>query len=120
MSQPLIAARAGDASPRSTPRLRLSTDDVVVTACKPSDDGKAWIVRLFGAAGKDANVKLLWDAPEPRTIWLSDTSERPLEKISGAIAVPALGLVTVRADLANDSGTVHASADGSVKPLTQG
>jgi hypothetical protein len=119
VAQPLIAARAGEAPPRSTPKLRLSSDDVVVAACKPSDDGRAWIVRLFGAAGKDANVNLLWDKPEPKAIWLSDTSERPLERFSGAIAVPALGLVTIRADLADEPSGLRAKLDEGSKHLTQ-
>jgi hypothetical protein len=118
-SQPLIVALSGGAPARSTPKLRLSTEDVVVIGCKPSDDGKAWIVRLFGTASKDANVKLQWAKPEPKAIWLSDTSERPLEKISGAIAIPALGLVTVRADLADEPGRLHANADDGAKHLTQ-
>ena len=48
------------------PRLALSSDKVVVTAFKPSDDGKAWIVRLFGASGKAEKVKLAWANPAPQ------------------------------------------------------
>ena len=99
LSQPLIATRAGDPQLSATPRLRLSTDEVVVTAFKPSDDGKAWIVRLFGASGKDATVNLFWG--RPGQLWLSDTSERPLQKINDTVPVPALGLVTLRAEQAN-------------------
>jgi hypothetical protein len=100
-SQPLIASRATDSRPNTTPRLRLSTDAVVATVFKPSDDGKAWIVRLFGASGKDATVKLFWGSPEPKQLWLSDTSERPLQKVNDTIPVPGLGLVTLRAEKAN-------------------
>ena len=53
---------------------------MVVTAFKPSDDGKAWIVRLFGASGKTEKVKLSWASPAPQQVWLSDTSEQPREK----------------------------------------
>jgi hypothetical protein len=56
-SQPLIAAPASGPTPPK-PRFELSSDKVVVTAFKPSDDGKAWIVRLFGASGKNEKVKL--------------------------------------------------------------
>jgi hypothetical protein len=80
----------------------------VVTAFKPSDDGKAWIVRLFGASVKDATVKLFWDKPEPKQLWLSDTSERPIERITDTVSVPAMGLVTLRAERANEG--VHADA----------
>jgi len=58
-SQPLLVTRAS--GPAVTkPRFRLSSDRVLVTAFKPSDDGQAWIVRLFGASGKTEHVKLLW------------------------------------------------------------
>jgi alpha-mannosidase len=71
---------------------------VVVTAFKPSDDGKAWIVRLFGASGKTENVKLAWASPAPQQVWLSDTSEKPRSKIDESIEVPGWGIVTLRAE----------------------
>ena len=37
--------------------------------------------------------------PGPTKMWLSDTSERPRQEISGEVPVPARGLVTLRADL---------------------
>ncbi len=80
------------------PRLALSSDKVVVTAFKPSDDGKAWIVRLFGASGKTEKVKLAWAKPAPQQVWLSDTSERPREKAGSSVEVPGWGIVTLRAE----------------------
>ena len=56
------------------------------------------IVRLFGAAGKAAQVTMSWSQPQPKQLWLSDTSERPVQKIDGPIDVPAWGLLTVRAE----------------------
>jgi hypothetical protein len=99
MSQPLLAAGARGAMPVGVPRLTLESPDVLVTGLKPSDDGKAVIVRLWGAGGKDVQTKLAWSAPAPRKVWLSDVSERPLAEAPGAIAVPAWGVVTIRADL---------------------
>jgi alpha-mannosidase len=98
LSQPLIVAPAKD-SPRSEiPLLDLGSDDVTVTALKPSDDGKAWIVRLFGASGKHSHVNIAWAAPAPNQIFLSDTSEKPRQKIEGPIDVPGWGIVTLRAE----------------------
>lgn len=94
LSQPLVVTAAR--GPEEPPRLRVNSKDVLVTALKPSDDGKAWIVRLFGASGKDAKAKLAWAKPEPKQMWLSDTSEKPLRPISGSVPVPAWGIVTVR------------------------
>jgi alpha-mannosidase len=76
----------------------VERDDVLVTTLKPSDDGEAWIIRLFGASGQDRHAKLIWPYPQPKSLWLSDTSEKPLAQLTGLIAVPAWGLVTIRAE----------------------
>ena len=96
-SQPLIAMPASGPAP-GKPRLELSSDKVVVTAFKPSDDGKAWIVRLYGASGQPRKVKLAWSKPAPQQFWLSDTSEQPRQKTGPAVEVPAWGIVTLRAE----------------------
>jgi alpha-mannosidase len=97
-AQPLLVRRAGPEPPQQ-PRLKLSSDRVIVTAFKPSDDGKGWIVRLFGAGGKSERVRLSWSAPRPRRLWLSDTTEAALTPIGPTIQVPAWGIVTLRAEL---------------------
>ena len=96
-SQPLLVAKASGTAP-AKPLFRLSTDNAVVTAFKPSDDGKAWIVRLFGASGQPEKVKLAWSKPAPHQLWLSDTSEKPRQKAGRSIEVPAWGIVTLRAE----------------------
>ncbi len=97
-SQPLVAVPGRGMAPSEQPLLRVEPSDVLVTALKPSDDGKACIVRLFGASEKMANAKLTWS--KPAKVWLSDTSERPTKKLSGEVPVPAWGVVTLRAELA--------------------
>ena len=97
-SQPLVATPARGPAPSPTPLLRVEPADVLVTALKPSDDGKAWIVRLFGASGAPASARLIWSKPAPRRVWLSDTSEKPLQRAAADIAVPAWGVVTLRAE----------------------
>jgi alpha-mannosidase len=66
---------------------------------KPSEDGRALIVRLFGASGRDAVTELTWSEPVPKSVWASDASEKPLKPITGPVEVPAYGLVTIRAEL---------------------
>jgi alpha-mannosidase len=97
-TQPLIVVSARGKKPAES-RLRVAPAGVLVSALKPSDDGKAIIVRLYAAAGKDAVAKLVWSQPEPKSVWLSDGSEQPLKSVAGDIAVPAWGLVTLRAEL---------------------
>jgi alpha-mannosidase len=97
-SQPLIVCKASGDKPAES-RILIEPDDVIATTLKPSDDGKALILRLFAAGGKPANVKLLWNNPAPAQIYLSDTSEKPLKKIDGTITIPAWGVATIRAQM---------------------
>ena len=97
-SQPLIAVFASGKEPPGAPRLTVSNDDVLVSGFKPSEDGKAWIVRLFGAGGKDRKVTLTWSNPMPSSLWLSDTGELRGKPVNGVVEVPAWGLVTIRAE----------------------
>lgn len=97
LSQPLIAAPAlGDSI--AVPRLQIKPEGATAIALKPSDDGKAWIVKLYGASGKDIQAQLLWCDPAPKSIWLSDTSEKPLKKLDGPVSLPAWDVVTLRAE----------------------
>src|SRR6185369_9638169 len=96
-SQPLVAINASAEYPVKS-RLQLSSDKVLVTAFKPCDDGKGWIVRLFGASGKAEKVKLSWSAPAPHQVWISDLSEEPLREASNSVDVPGWGIVTLRAE----------------------
>ena len=98
-SQPLVPLPGHGIAPGGTPLLRVEPAGVLVTALKPSDDGRAWIVRLLGAGGTPATAKLAWSQPAPKRVWLSDTSERPLKKLTGDVPVPAWGVVTLRAEM---------------------
>jgi alpha-mannosidase len=96
-SQPLIVtAAAGDAP--SLPRLHVEAPGAIVTALKPSEDGKAWIVRLFGASGQDEKV-LVSAGVATGTVWTSDASEKPLQLTTGPVTLPAWSLMTLRVTL---------------------
>ena len=96
LSQPLIASVASLNAP-STPLLTVEPPDVLATSLKPSEDGRAWILRLFGASGVERKVKLHWSTPTSPQLWLSDLSERPIEPLDGEIKVAGWDLVTLRA-----------------------
>jgi alpha-mannosidase len=65
---------------------------------KPSDDGNAWIVRLFGASGVGRTATLHWSTPAPQKLWLSDLSEKPIKPLDQSIEVAGWELVTLRVD----------------------
>jgi len=96
-SQPLLVLPASGEQP-ATPRLELSSTKVLVSAFKPADDGKGWIVRLFGASGQKEKVRLSWAKPAPQHVWLSDLSEQPKQELGHSVEVPGWGIVTVRAE----------------------
>ena len=96
-TQPLVVAPATGDKPIAS-RLRVEPPEVLVAALKPSDDGRAVIVRLYGASGKTCRARLTWSDPQPRSVTLSDAAERPGASAGDAIEVPGWGLVTVRAD----------------------
>jgi alpha-mannosidase len=96
-SQPLLA-RPARAKASEAPQLQVSPADVLVTAWKPSQDGKAWILRLYGASGKDSSAKIRWGKGcEPHAVFLSDLSEQPAQAVKGSVPVPGFGVVTLRA-----------------------
>jgi alpha-mannosidase len=98
-SQPLIVAPARGAQPRNQSRLTVESEQVVVNSLKPSDDGKALIVRLFNASERDEPVRLHWGDPNPVEVWQSNTAEEQLQKIGNKLTVPSRGLLTLRAEL---------------------
>lgn len=97
-SQKLLVLPASDTSPVAASLLRIEPPGVVVIALKPSDDGKALIVRLFGASGKAEQAKLSWSVT-PKQVTLSNTAEEAGQAVGKTIDVPAWGVTTLRAEL---------------------
>ena len=97
-TRPLIAGLANPARPAPSSLFQVSNPEVLVETVKMSADGQAYIVRLFGVAGKDTRVKLAWNVPI-KGIWLSDLTEKPLRKMEGAIDVPGFAAMTLRAGM---------------------
>ncbi len=94
-TEPLIALPAvGAAAPQ--PPVRIEPAGVVVTAFKPSEDGKAWIIRLFGASGRDQMARLVWS--RPTSVCYTDVGELPGQKAPEQVPVSAWSLVSLRAE----------------------
>lgn len=95
VSQPLVAVAASGKERRGS-LLRVDPSSVIVTSLRPAADGKALLIRLYGASGKTANVALHWSSP--RKVSYCDLSGRLLRPAKDRIQVPAWGIVTLRAD----------------------
>ena len=95
-TEPLIVTPAvGDAP---TPaRLRIEPPGVVTTAFKPSDDGKALIVRLFNPTSQPQTAHIIWSQPV-RHVWLSSAAEEQGTEAPSAIPVASLDMVTLRVE----------------------
>ncbi len=96
-TQPLVVTAARGELLKSVP-FTLSNSNVLVSALKPSEDGHARIIRLFGSSGQKTTTRLKWNEPKPSSIWLSDNSEQPLAPLPESIEIPAYGIITIRAE----------------------
>lgn len=74
-SQPLIVAPA-KGEPVLPSLLRVEPEAVIVTSLKPSEDGKAWMVRLFNAGGSPETVELNWRNQKSDTMYFSNLLEK--------------------------------------------
>jgi alpha-mannosidase len=98
LSNPLLPTPASSER-QDKPLLTLDSPAVVATALKPSDDGKALILRLFAPTPKNQTAHLRWGSRRPRSVCLSDTSEQAGQPVKDKVFVPGFGLVTLRVEL---------------------
>jgi hypothetical protein len=94
-SQPLVV---GQFSIAAAPSLANWPANVVIASMKPSNDGKAIVLRLYEVGGKDAAVNLKWQGHGPKATWLSNVAEEPVTAVNGPIAVPANDVISVRVE----------------------
>ena len=103
-SQPLVAVPArtavdGPAILRIGSRLKVEPPEVIVQTLKPSEDRRALIARLLNVGSRTVKAKLTWGDPAPESVWTGNLAEEPQAKVTGPVEVPALGVVTLRAEL---------------------
>ncbi|HEY4109757.1 hypothetical protein [Puia sp.] len=96
LSQPLVVAEARGTAP-VTPRLQLSTQQLVVLVLKPSMDGKAWMVTLFNPGEQSASTSLSWNGSVGAAHY-SNTTEVAQDAVNGPIAVAPQDVVTIRVE----------------------
>ena len=98
LSQPLLATPASSQGIPSGALLRVQPEDVLALTLKPSDDGKAWIVRLFNTAAKSQNATLIWRKSAAGKTWRSNLAEEQLELAPSEIGLRPWELATLRID----------------------
>jgi len=98
-SQPLIVVPVDKTSPVHRAGFSVEPADVIVTAFKPSEDGKARIIRLYNAGTQTQNAKMTWAELAPDAVWLSNLAEEQVSKLSGPIEMAPYEFVTLRVAL---------------------
>jgi alpha-mannosidase len=98
-SQPLIVVPVDNKMPIPDSIMKVEPANIIVTAFRPSSDGKAWIVRLFNAGGQPEKTALTWAKQSPETVWLSNLAEEEVSKTAGPIEMAAYEIVTLRVSL---------------------
>ena len=98
-SQPLIVVPVDKTSPVHRVAFGVEPVDVIVTAFKPSEDGKARIIRLYNAGTQSQNAKMIWAELAPDAVWLSNLAEEQVSKLSGPIEMAPYEFVTLRVPL---------------------
>lgn len=96
-SQPLLAVPVDENAPpaRSEPLLRVEPASVIVSLLKPSDDGKARIVRLFNAASQPVKATMIVSDSARRAVAWSSPREEIGPPVTGPIELPGFGIVTL-------------------------
>jgi len=95
-SQPLIAVPVAPETTIQRSTFSVLPADVIVTAFKPSEDGKARIIRLYNAGAQTLNAKVIWAEPAPDAVWVSNLAEEQVSKLDGPIKMAPYEFVTLR------------------------
>jgi len=99
-SQPLVVVPVDKSAPPARSLFRVEPESVIVSSLKPSEDRKAWMVRLFNTSDTPAKAMISWNPPAPKRVSTSSPFEEPGSELSGPIDLPGYGIATLRAELA--------------------
>jgi len=97
-SRPLLPVPADES--RTVPgfALEVGPTPFVVTCLKPSEDGRAWIMRILNAGSRPEDLRLEGMLADRGGIYLSNLAEDKLKRISGPFEVAGFGIVTFRVE----------------------
>jgi alpha-mannosidase len=94
--QPLIAVPVDAETNISKSLLSVEPASVIVTALKPSEDGKSLVVRLFNTGGKLEQARLTLAEPVRKHLWLSNFAEENISKTNGLIELAPYQIVALK------------------------
>ncbi len=96
VGQPLIVTPWPAAEAATGSLIEVSPASVLATSVKPSQDGRAVMVRLYGASGRPEKAQVKVPGRGEARVFLSDLLEGKARPVNGPIDIPAFGIVTIR------------------------
>jgi hypothetical protein len=97
-SQPLLVRQASPSERATAPLFRIGSPEVVVTSLKPSQDGKAVMVRLYNAGEKPVSFGMTWLGFKPKKVLVSSLDEATGTPAGARIPLPKFGILTIRCE----------------------
>jgi hypothetical protein len=94
----LLAVPADESRPVPGFGLTVGPAPFVVTSLKPSEDGRAWIVRILNAGGRPEALRLSGPLADRGGFTLSNLAEDKLKWMSGRFEIAGFGIVTLRVE----------------------
>jgi len=95
LSQPLVPVQVPENS-KLIQMPKIVSDNILVTAYKPSDDGKAFIVQLFNTSDKSSQAIIQDASTKTPEVWQSTIGEDSLKLITDTVTLPGYGVMIVR------------------------
>jgi len=92
----IVIPVSAEGPPALSPAFRLSSRGVILSSLRPSEDGEAWIARLFAASGRPERVELIWPEGRERAVYESDPDQTRGRRLEGPLELPAYGIATLR------------------------
>jgi hypothetical protein len=98
-NQPLLV-RVGS-SKRAVPEtlFKLTSPEIVVTSLRPSDDGRALMIRLYNAGGRPEEFSVGWNSVKPKKLFISSLLQTRDKLATAPLSLPAYGILTLRCEL---------------------
>jgi alpha-mannosidase len=97
-SQPLLHVLC-DKNPIEFPIVSIDNTRVFITLLKSVAEGGSTILRLRSLSDKNEYINLEWPSAKPKSLFLCDKGEEAGNtEVSKRVIVPAMGLVTLRAE----------------------
>ncbi len=103
-SQPLVVRLVQKNAKPVVSLVSLDHSGAVVSALRPTDDGKELTLRLFGASGQPEQVTPTWRKRWQPSLMMSDLTGARGNLLSGSVTVPPYGMVTLNASLPPKGG----------------